>query len=172
MIRLLALFLALAAGSAAAQVVAIVHARAFPISPPIVVDDATLVFAGGRIISIEAHGAVPLGAEVIDAGGRIVTPGLMNGATQLGLGEVSEASDTQDQATTTGPLGAAFDVHFALNANSTLLAGGPRRRSDAGHELSRRRRDRPILGRRCAHPPVARTGHPGAAPSRNLRRGG
>lgn len=121
MIRALILALALGAGPAAAQVVAIVHAKAFLISPPIEVADATLVFAGGRIVSIAAHGAVPAGAEVVDAAGRVVTPGLMNGATQLGLGEVSEASDTQDQATTSGALGAAFDIHYALNANSTLL---------------------------------------------------
>jgi imidazolonepropionase-like amidohydrolase len=85
------------------------------------VEDATLVFADGRIVSLTAHGAPPPGAQIIDAGGRIVTPGLMNGATQLGLGEVSGASDTQDQAVQTGPLGAAFDVHYALNPNSALL---------------------------------------------------
>jgi imidazolonepropionase-like amidohydrolase len=121
MIRALVLALVLAAGPTAGQVVAIVHAKAFAISPPVVMEDATLVFAGRQIVSLEAHGAVPAGATVIDAAGRIVTPGLMNGATQLGLGEVSEASDTQDQSLATGPLGAAFDVHYALNANSTLL---------------------------------------------------
>ena len=107
---------------AAGQVVAIIHAKAFPIAPRDAIDDATLVFEGGQIVSLTAHGAPPPGAQIIDAGGRIVTPGLMNGATQLGLGEVSGASDTQDQAVTTGPLGAAFDVHYALNANSALLS--------------------------------------------------
>jgi len=111
----------LAAAPAAGQVVAIVHAKAYPIAPKGVVEDATLVFAGGRIVSLTAHGAPPAGAEIIDAAGRIVTPGLMNGATQLGLGEVLGASDTQDAAVQTGPLGAAFDVHYALNPNSVLL---------------------------------------------------
>jgi imidazolonepropionase-like amidohydrolase len=120
-IRALFLVVVLAAWPAAGQVVAIIHARAFPISPRGVVEDATLVFAGGHIVSLTPHGASPPGAQIVDAAGRIVTPGLMNGATQLGLGEVSGASDTQDQGVATGPLGAAFDVHYALNPNSTLL---------------------------------------------------
>jgi len=117
----LLLVLLLGASPAAGQVVAIVHARAYPITPAAVVEDATLVFANGHIVSLSAHGAPPAGAQIIDAGGRIVTPGLMNGATQLGLGEVLGASDTQDKAVQTGPLGAAFDIHYALNANSVLL---------------------------------------------------
>jgi imidazolonepropionase-like amidohydrolase len=117
----LLLALLLAAAPASAQVVAIIHAKAYPITPRGVVEDATLVFTDGRIVSLTAHGAPPAGAQVIDAAGRIVTPGLMNGATQLGLGEVSEADDTQDQAVKTGPLGPAFDIHYALNANSVLV---------------------------------------------------
>ncbi len=44
----------------------------------------------------------------------------MNSASQLGLVETGTA-DTTDSAITTGPLGAAFDLKYALNPNSTLL---------------------------------------------------
>jgi imidazolonepropionase-like amidohydrolase len=101
--------------------IAIVHAHAFPVvTPP--VDDATIIIAQGRIVSIVAHGPVPAGADSIDAQDHSVTPGLFGSATQLGLGEVSEAADTNDQVVTTGPLGPAFDTQYALNRNSALIA--------------------------------------------------
>ena len=118
------LLLALITPAARAQetrTIAIVHAHAFPVATP-PVEDATIVIAQGRIVSIIAHGAVPPGADAIDAQGHSVTPGLFGSATQLGLGEVSEAADTNDQVVTTGPLGPAFDVQYAVNRNSTLIA--------------------------------------------------
>src|SRR5207248_9412939 len=51
----------------------------------------------------------------------VVTPGLMNAGTQLGLVEISAVPDTSDATVTSGPLGAAFDIQYALNPNSTLL---------------------------------------------------
>ena len=45
-----------------------------------IVDDATIAIAGGRIAWIDAGAAraLPAGIEVIDAGGRLVTPGLVD----------------------------------------------------------------------------------------------
>ena len=65
---------------------------------------------------------VPAGAAIIDAHGRTVTPGLVNAATQLGLVEVSSATETRDSVATGGALGASFDVSYALNGNSALVA--------------------------------------------------
>ena len=44
-----------------------------------------------------------------------------NGATQLGLVEISSVADSADAKLGSGPLGASFDVEYALNANSTLI---------------------------------------------------
>jgi len=66
-------------------------------------------------------GPAPDGIEIIDAAGRVVTPGLFAGATQIGLVEVSGADDTADQAVDAGKLGAAFEIASALNANSLLV---------------------------------------------------
>jgi len=115
--------LAVAMNSAAAETVAIVHAKAWTLtegmSGPL--DDATIVIRDGHFESVQAKGATPAGARVVDAQGRVVTPGLMNANTRLGLVEVSSLDETRDYGVDSGPLGAAFDVQYGLNANSVLL---------------------------------------------------
>jgi imidazolonepropionase-like amidohydrolase len=102
------------------QIVAIVGAKAYllPGGPPI--ENATIIIANGRIEAAVAGIAAPPGARIIDAHGKIVTPGLMNSDSQLGLVE-SGTADTTDSAASSGPFGAAFDVKYAVNPNSTLL---------------------------------------------------
>lgn len=79
--------------------------------------NATIVVDGARIVSIRAGDSPPAGARVIEAAGRIVTPPLDAAATQIGLVEVASASDTDDRAVQSGPLGAAFDVSLGVDAN-------------------------------------------------------
>ena len=120
--RLLGALFALAmSASASAQSLAIVHAKAWTGASGGAVENATIVVRDGKIASITSAGAVPGDVEVIDAAGRIVTPGLFAGATQIALVEVSSADDTADQAVDSGKLGASFDVAPALNANSLLV---------------------------------------------------
>ena len=107
--------------AASAAPTAIIHAYAWTMATPTPVIDATVVLDAGRIVSVVAGGAPPPSAVVVDAHGRTVTPGLMNGGTQLGLAEVASAADTDDRSVASGPLGAAFDVAYALNANSVQL---------------------------------------------------
>jgi imidazolonepropionase-like amidohydrolase len=112
-----------AAAATAAETVAIVHAQAWTLTEANGgrIDDATIVVRDGRFESVEAKGAPPTDARVIDAAGRVVTPGLMNANTHLGLVEVSSLEETRDSGVDSGPLGAAFDVQYGLNANSVLL---------------------------------------------------
>jgi imidazolonepropionase-like amidohydrolase len=126
-IRAALIALALSAGAAHAQTIAVIHARALLDPGAAPVEDATIVIADGKVTTAGAGVSVPEGATVIDAKGRLATPGLMNAGTQLGLVEISSIADTTDPAVESGPLGAAFDVEFALNPNSTLL---PRARAD------------------------------------------
>lgn len=113
--------------SARAETVAIVHAKAWTLTDDAALGDATIVITNGKIASVTAGAAAPEGARVIDARGKVVTPGLMHPATQLGLIEVSSAAETKDGGVSAGPLGAAFDVQYAINPNSSLI---PLARSD------------------------------------------
>ena len=118
--RTLVLLLSLSNG-VLAQTIAITHAKAYSIpgSPPL--QDATILIHDGHIADIGTEIQVAAAARIIDAQGKIVTPGLMNSGTELGLVE-SGSDDTTDHAVTSGPLGPAFDVQYALNFNSTLFA--------------------------------------------------
>jgi imidazolonepropionase-like amidohydrolase len=58
--------------------------------------NGTIVFDKGRIIAIGAEAAVPADAEVIDATGKHVYPGLISANTVLGLTEISAVRSTVD----------------------------------------------------------------------------
>lgn len=121
MIAVLLSGLLMAAGPAASGTIAIVHAKAYAVTAAAPVIDATIVMNHGKIASVISHGTPPADAEIVDAAGHVVTPGLVNAATQLGLTEVLGATDTDDQAVTSGPLGPAFDIRYAINPNSVLI---------------------------------------------------
>ncbi len=151
----LSLLVLLCAASAAAQktpsdggdTIAIVHARAYLLPGQSPVDDATVLIANGKVEAAGARLVAPSGARVIDAKGRILTPGLMNSDSQLALTETL-GQETTDSAVSSGPFGAAFDVEYGLNANSTVL---PVARADG---LTRAT----VLPTRSATPPFTGTG--------------
>ncbi len=103
-----------------AQTFALTHATAYVHPGDTALQDATLLITNGKIAACGLHVAVPVGTRTIDAKGRIVTPGLMNSGSQLGLVETG-TPDTTDSAVASGPFGAAFDVKYGMNPNSTLL---------------------------------------------------
>ncbi|GIL39658.1 amidohydrolase family protein [Roseiterribacter gracilis] len=119
---LLLLALLLAASPAQAETVAVTNARAFTMIGNEPVENATIVLRDGKIDSVVRNGPVPAGARVVDAGGSIVTPGLMSSGTHLGLIEIQDVAETNDHAAKAGSFGAGFDPSTALNTNSALLA--------------------------------------------------
>lgn len=102
--------------AAPAQSVAIIGARAVTMTDAGTIEGATILIRDGRIIAVGSNLRLPSDARVVDARGGIVTPGLMNAATQLGIVEVH--SGAADQTVTQGPFGAAFDIQYAINPNS------------------------------------------------------
>ncbi|MBL8650116.1 MAG: amidohydrolase family protein [Sphingopyxis sp.] len=105
---------------ATAQSIAVTHAEAWTMESDTPVRDATIVIENGRILSVTAGGSAPAGATVIDARGKPVTPGFVNGATQIGLVEISGSPDTSDTGST-DDRNPGNDVSRALNGNSTLV---------------------------------------------------
>jgi len=120
-IELIATGSLLAGQHAAAETVAITHAKAWTMTTTDPVENATVVITDGKITSVVSGGTAPSTARLIDAKGRPVTPGLFHAATHLGLLEVSSSTDTVDSGVKSGSLGAAFDVQYAINPNSTLV---------------------------------------------------
>jgi imidazolonepropionase-like amidohydrolase len=113
--------LLLIASSAQADSIAITGAEVWTNAADAPIRNATIVISGGRIVSIQSAQPPPPAARVIEATGRIVTPPLDAAATQIGLVEVASASDTDDRASHSGPLGAAFDVSLGVDANDLVI---------------------------------------------------
>jgi imidazolonepropionase-like amidohydrolase len=62
-----------------------------------VLESATVVVQGGRIVQVSRGGAVPAGAQRVDGKGKVLTPGLVEVRSQLGLVEVElEPTGTDD----------------------------------------------------------------------------
>jgi imidazolonepropionase-like amidohydrolase len=80
----------------------------------------TLVMRDDKIVSIS--GAIPAGAETIDAQGKYVTPGLIDAYSKLGTLEVEAVDETNDSSAGKAEFSAAFDVQYALNPASSAIA--------------------------------------------------
>src|SRR5437763_2744088 len=119
---------ALLAAPTGAQTVAITGGRVYPVSgPPI--ERGTVLMRDGRIVAVGADVAVPGDAQRIDATGKVVTPGLVNAATQLSVVDIGAVAATRNvSARGREGIAAAFTVWDGLNPVSVLLpparAGG------------------------------------------------
>jgi imidazolonepropionase-like amidohydrolase len=85
---------------------------------------AAVIVKDGRIEKVVPGGAAPAGATVIDAAGRIVTPGILAADTGVGLVEISlepTANDESVDASPPDPNRAAFRAIDALNPRSVLV---------------------------------------------------
>jgi Amidohydrolase family len=105
------------------------------ITPPVLIRDATvhtltsagvlehtdILISDGKIAEM-GHGlSAPANAEIIDAGGRPVTPGLFGGLGHLGIEEITEEPVGQDYALKLGAMRPEFDVTPAFNPDSVVL---------------------------------------------------
>ncbi len=78
---------------------AITHAKIFTLAGR-TIEDGTLIIRDGKIAAIGAGLDFPAGAQVIDAKGLQVYPGIFDSITQMGLREIGAVSATVDSTET------------------------------------------------------------------------
>jgi len=86
-----------------------------------VIRNGTVLIENGVITAVGANVAVPIGIQVIDASGRVVTTGLIDSSTGLGVMEIGAESNTVDASTSLPYLTAAFSIAHAINPRNTLI---------------------------------------------------
>lgn len=104
---------------AAAETVAITHARILTAAAAGEIPDGVVVIRDGKITAVGAQAAIPAGARVIDAAGGVVSPGLFATNSLLGLVEIAQMGN--DLSVDNPRLGAAFDAQYGINPGSTLI---------------------------------------------------
>ncbi|MBB5517433.1 amidohydrolase family protein [Amphiplicatus metriothermophilus] len=118
-----ALAFAVALAPAAAQTIFIDNARLYTMGPQGLIENGDVLVRNGVIAAVGANLEAPEGASVIDAAGRVVTPGFFAPYSQLGLVEIGldrEANDAGPRGEF--PLSAALDALDAYNPSSSLIA--------------------------------------------------
>lgn len=103
-----------------AQTIAITGGTVYPVSGP-KIDNATVLIRDGRIAAVGTNVAIPAGATRIDATGKWVTPGLIDGAGNMGLREISAVQSTNEGTLRGNEVAAAFNVAEGINPASTLI---------------------------------------------------
>ncbi|WEK42776.1 MAG: amidohydrolase family protein [Candidatus Sphingomonas colombiensis] len=86
------------------------------------IQNGIVVFRDGRIVAAGSNVAVPAGAEVIDARGKWVAPGLIAGFTDLGLQDAGGVEESNDTSARNSPFAAAIDVSTAINPAGVKIA--------------------------------------------------
>jgi imidazolonepropionase-like amidohydrolase len=104
-----------------AQTIAITGGTVYPVSGP-KIENATVLIRDGKIAAVGTNVAVPAGATRIDATGKWVTPGFIDGAGQMGLREISAVQNTNEAALRGDEVAASFNVLEGINPASTLIA--------------------------------------------------
>jgi imidazolonepropionase-like amidohydrolase len=113
--------LASTAGAVGAQTVAIQGATIYTnVQDPL--ESGTVVIQDGEILRVGRDAEIPAGARIVDGTGLVVTPGLFDSWTQLGLVEIGLSADgTVDRATSDERITASFNPVDGINPASTLI---------------------------------------------------
>lgn len=111
--------LALATSTASvAESFAITNATVHTVTEQGVLENATVVVENGKVIAINPE--TVKADTIIDAAGKILTPGLIGSMNQLGLVEVGAVSRSRDASDKKADI--TFDASLAFNPRSTVIS--------------------------------------------------
>lgn len=107
--------------------IAIIHGKVVPVTGP-EIDNGTVVISGGKIVAVGADVPVPDGAEIIDASGKWVLPGLVEAHGHIGIHEEANGPAGHDANEMTRPTTPGVRAIDAVNIEDEgfrdALAGG------------------------------------------------
>lgn len=87
-----------------------------------IITGGTVVIDKGKIVQVGKSAAAPAGAQTIDAKGMVITPGLVDAFTSIGLVEVDlEESTHDDEQHGRDPLRAGFRAADGYNPASSVI---------------------------------------------------
>jgi imidazolonepropionase-like amidohydrolase len=88
-----------------------------------VIENGAIVLEGGKIAAVGAADSVkvPANAQVVDASGMTIYPGLIDSETQLGLTEISAVAMTNDLVELSDEIMPHMHTSEAFHAESTLI---------------------------------------------------
>jgi imidazolonepropionase-like amidohydrolase len=85
------------------------------------IPNGTVVIRNGRIAAAGVNLPIPPGAQMIDARGKWVTPGIVAGFSRLGLSEVDLSGGLSDDRASDSPFSAAIDVAPGVDPNGSTI---------------------------------------------------
>ncbi|MFO8059473.1 MAG: amidohydrolase family protein [Bacillota bacterium] len=101
---------------------AVVNAVLHPMEGEII-DGATILIDAGRVVEVGTEGVeVPAGSQIIDASGRIVTPGLVDAHSHVGLVESGVGWEGSDADESSDPVTAWARALDGFNPGDSALA--------------------------------------------------
>jgi imidazolonepropionase-like amidohydrolase len=103
-----------------AQTIAITGGTVYPVSGP-KLEHATVLIQDGKIAAVGTNVTVPADATRIDATGKWVTPGFIDGGGQMGLVEISAVPGTREGSLQGDTIAAAFNVAEGVNPASQVI---------------------------------------------------
>ena len=115
------LLLILCAGPARADPILVRDATVYTLADAGTLENTDIYINDGVITAIGAGLPAGPGVEIIEAGGRPVTPGLINPYTYLGIVEISAVEETVDVETEDELFSASYAIAPAINPASSVL---------------------------------------------------
>src|SRR5213592_392697 len=103
-----------------AQTIAITGGTVYPVTGPKIAN-ATVLIRDGKVAAVGSNVTIPSDATRVDATGKWITPGFIDGGGQMGLVDIGAVEGTREGALRGDSVAAAFNVAEGINPASTLI---------------------------------------------------